>query len=708
MDDAPSIAAMEQPSVDDSREEARRRRLANLRPGAWKEAGCQRAPNGRVLPKHATQDGDGHQTATDNTQELLDHCDRVLAWPELTPEVRENLERRKRILRWCSPRTKNYKQNRWRVFKHCASHIADYIDLFVWQFNPLERGKEVAPFILWDFQKAALLGGDGEPGMLECYQQGKSLIIEKSRDMGGTWLLLILADHTCRFREWQKWLCISKDADSVDRQDDPDALFWKLDFIEQHLPSWLQQGRRRGKERKNNVVRYPRTNSTITGQASTGKAGVGGRASAIIIEEFGEIEEDKMVRARTASTGPRFFIGTHRGTGKEFYKLTQTPDIEKRVMHWTQHPRKNQGLYSYDRDERTGTGRLRYWEYVSGGRLREIAKPKVPYQAGFEFVTDGTPKGGPHPGIRSPWYDAKCKEIGDRRLIAMDLDIDARGSVSTPFDPAVIVRLQRHCRAPLWEGDVTADGDFIEAKGGPLKLWCCLLNGRPPDGEYAFGADVSAGTGATPSCLSAANCGTGEKVLEYVNAHIKPDAFAVLAVAVCKRFNNAILAWEHHGGPGVTFGNTLMGDCGYRNVYEQEDAIRKKLGGRPSLGSPGWRPMGSAKNILIQQYALALENGEYTNPSEPALDECGEFKYDGAGKIMHSKDVGTDPEAARENHGDIVIADALSCKLVRESGRLPSKQPREERPQLRPEDNILTVAGRRAQRERERRAQEWD
>ena len=56
----------------------------------------------------------------------------------------------------------------------------------------------------------------------------------------------------------------------------------------------------------------------------------------------------------------------------------------------------------------------------------------------------------------------------------------------------------------------------------------------------------------------------------------------------------------------------------------------------------------------------------------------------------------------------LVIADALSCKMVLDGGRLASRQPAQEPPQLRPEDNILTIAGRQAwHRKQEKEAAGW-
>src|SRR5260370_34363113 len=133
------------------------------------------------------------------------------------------------------------------------------------------------------------------------------------------------------------------------------------------------------------------------------------------IDEFSQIEEDYEVLHRTSdTTGCRIFNFTHKGLGTAAYELTQRVDMRKLNLHWSQHPHKKKGLYRYDTE----------------------AKHVVSLDAGFQhdpdysFITDGSPTGGPCPGLRSPWYDKECRRKGSARAVAMDLDIDPRGSVS--------------------------------------------------------------------------------------------------------------------------------------------------------------------------------------------------------------------------------------------------------------------------------------
>jgi hypothetical protein len=83
---------------------------------------------------------------------------------------------------------------------------------------------------------------------------------------------------------------------------------------------------------------------------------------------------------------------------------------------------------------------------------------------------------------------------------------------------------------PYWEGDVSFDpdsgkpGGLVRGSGGPLKLWTqpdgC---GHPRRASYACGGDISAGSGATNSCLALVDAGTGEKVGEYSSPFLRPE-----------------------------------------------------------------------------------------------------------------------------------------------------------------------------------------
>ena len=615
---------------------------------------------------------------------------------EIPKEIEENLELRHFLL----DKAKKDRTLQRALWLRCKHDILFFVNVFTFQFNPKKKGREaVGPFITWSFQDRMLLDRPettGRKGILWYYENDRTCVVEKSREMGASWIFLIFQVWLCLFHDYVQVLDISRSADAVDSKS-RNSLFAKIRFIHEHLPEWMT-----GTILHTNMYfEYKRTNSEITGEASTGRSGSGGRATVQFIDEFQEIKEDVKVRQNTASIGDcRFFNGTHLGTGTEFYELTTNKEIGKIVVHWTRHPDKNKGLYSYDVENH----KQRFWKYDEAtDKIVERPGPDIQYDPDFQFVQDGVPVGGPHPGIRSPWYDAKCVDIGNRHGVAMELDIDPKGAAKQFFDALLIDALKRkYAQRPWWEGDLLYDQDgypkgLVKADGGPLRLWLRLDdNGRPPQFPYGTGADIATGLGATPSTLSMGNCITGEKVVEYSNAHIDEKEFGIFAVALCRWFvdKNGIgakLCWERNGSCGVTFGNKVV-ELGYSNFYLHRPERGDKLKAAASE-SPGWLNNSKNKKVLLLEYSLALRDGHCLNPSERALDECLQIKYDNRGEIVHSRE-STGDEAARENHADLVMSDAQMNKMMQEVGQLASVVKKQEEKEKSSYPDPRTQAGR--------------
>lgn len=570
-------------------------------------------------------------------------------------ERQANLRYRLKLLKLCQGNRLNQKA----VLHACKVDLFFYVNTFVLQYNPKQVGGELGPFILWDFQEEAL-----RATIERLFVQRRRILWEKSRELGATWLALILFDWMGLFHDWKKFFAVSHSEDAVDRPDDPDTLFWKVNFMHRHLPDWLS----RDVSKRKLGFHYPATRSNFNGAATTERSGVGGRATALMLDEFSKHRKDREILGQTADTGPALIIGTHYGVGTAFYEISQMETTAKIVMHWSQHPEKKKGLYRYD--HRTNKVEVLDKSYV--------------YPEGFKFVMNGKPEGGPFPGLRSPWYDAECLERANTRDVAMHLDINPQGSVSQFFEPLVIRDLKVTCCVPpYWEGDVTLDRDtgrpecLSRRKGGPLKLWCHLdQRGCPPLGKYFVGSDISEGGGGSNSCLSIVD-GTdgtaryGEKVVEYVNPRISVDDFALVSTALCWLFadpngNPALLAFEMQG-PGLRYWKKIEEGTRFRHVYYRRDELVEygKITDRP-----GWVPDPKSKRLTLEDYRSALANGRFINRSELALDECLLFQYSPDGnRVYHSGELSqADPSGAGGNHGDRVIADALAWKLCKGRG----------------------------------------
>ena len=141
-----------------------------------------------------------------------------------------------------------------------------------------------------------------------------------------------------------------------------------------------------------------------------------------------------------------------------------------------------------------------------------------------------------------------------------------------------------------------------------------------------------------------------------------------------------------------------MEEIRFSNVYHMTDDRRLS---RKESDRPGWFSTADGKKDLLAHYQDSLFTRKFLNPSERALHQAGEFVYLPNGRIEHGGSTNSiDPTDRGDNHGDIVIADALVAKILRE------RQVREKRVEAGPP--VGSFAWRRAEARRELAASsEW-
>jgi hypothetical protein len=539
----------------------------------------------------------------------------------------------------------------------CKNDLLFYVNTFGWTFDPRTDDK-LLPFLTYPFQDDGLLT------IVDCVERGRDLVIEKSRDMGASWISLTAMEWMWHFHPGFSFLMVSRKEDLVDAPGDPDSLFWKIDFVHEKLPLWLKP---RLTRRKLNFTNLD-NGSTIDGESTTGAAGVGGRRSAMFIDEFSRIEEGNQLLAGTAdTTNCRIFNFTPFGTQNAAYRLARRGDLKKLRFHWSQHPEKAAGLYRYNEELR---------------RIEQLDKA-YEFPRDYPFVSDGK--------LRSLWYDGECARRANDREIAQMLDIDYAGSAFQFFEAPLIRDLQReYCRPADWEGDVVFDADtavpsgLLRQRGGNLRLWVTPRDdGRLPRPKrgFAVGGDLSQGTGATNSCLVVIDRDTGEQVGEYATPFLTPDKFAFAAVALCRWLvdaegNPARLCWEM-AGPGQLFARWVL-QLGFDNIYWRTNEQAAKWAQKPT-DTPGWFPSPDNKRNMLGEFKAALATRRCLMRSAEALEECLAFVTTARGTVEHTGQADTfdpetgkaDPTGAGVNHGDRVIAAGLAWKVaeVPEVGR---------------------------------------
>lgn len=507
----------------------------------------------------------------------------------------------------------------------CRDDFLFWINASGWIYEP--RDSIVAPFITWPFQD------DRSWKIVEAIGE-QDLTVEKSRDMGATWLIITVMQWLATFHENMSFLMISRIADLVDKRDDPKALFTKLDFQIARQPHWLLPRW----DRKAFHLLNLDMNSVIDGEATTESSSIGDRRTAILADEFREfpVGGKKFLDESRDVTRCRIFNSTPGGTQIWFYKLCKDPKRRKIQMHWTVHPEKAKGLYFVDQP------------------VRGHVNPEW---------------GGKKP--RSPWYDEQCDKSSGEWDIAQNLDMDHIGSAFQFFNEAVLSAAEgRDAKPPVAVGELEFDPDtlqpigFTEQPNGRLRLWVTIAaDGKPPmRNGYAAGHDVSMGSGASNSVAVVGCRQTCEQVAEFADPHVEPHDFARYCVALARWFHGAEMIWEDTG-PGGIFGSNVM-ESGYRNVYYRTDD--KKQGAKPT-DIPGWHPTTERKRAVLAELGRAIKQTAFAVRSAQLLAEMRHYIYDTDGTVRYMEDGETDdPSGAGANHGDRVIAGALCWHRVRQ------------------------------------------
>jgi len=559
-------------------------------------------------------------------------------WRNRVPtEYRQNLLWRREVHERAAE-DKNFREG---MIQACREDPIFWLNGFAHTYDPRVEPFPKIPFILYPFQEEAILRIIKAVG-------NHDLLIEKSRDMGASWINMAAIAYLWRFREDQSFLMVSRVEDYVDKAGNPKALFWKFDYLIDNMPAWLQPyGYDKSKHRSKMHIVNPETGSVVDGESTNQRVARGDRRTAILLDEFAAVEQGQSVLSATRDATPcRLFNSTPEGTNNAFYdtrkKMMELGGDNILRLHWSEHPGKAMGLYT--------TG--------DNGEFKQLDITHT-YSEDFRPRLDGK--------IRSPWYDYECDRAANPQEIAQELDIDYQGSGWQFFKPAKVEEyIRANVRPPIYVGDldhIAETGEptkFREDEEGRLKVWT-VLDGKyalPTDVRVTMGIDISAGTGASNSVITGYNSKTYEKVFEFASPYIRPEPLGVQAVALARWANGAFIIWERNG-PGRQTGAKIV-ELGYGNIYfqRQEEAISKNVS-----KIPGWASTRDSKLALVSEYRDRLEANTVVNYSRVAIEECLEYIYTPDGSVVHSSSTSKkDPTGAKANHGDRVIADALAVK----------------------------------------------
>jgi hypothetical protein len=221
-----------------------------------------------------------------------------------------------------------------------------FIENFCWTYDPRSKNKHL-PVVLFDYQK------DAVKYIVDHIDEGKNFLIEKSRDMGISWLIVYVFIWYWLFREGSNLLLGSYKEKLVDDGVNQDALFGKVEFTLKNLPKWiLPRGFNFRKHRTNLKLSNPENGNIISGDTMNPQFGRGARKTAIFYDELGFWESAKESWEAGADT-TACQIANSTANGKNFFWKLRSSGMDVLSLIWKLHPLKDERWYQFEKSRRT-------------------------------------------------------------------------------------------------------------------------------------------------------------------------------------------------------------------------------------------------------------------------------------------------------------------------------------------------------------------
>ena len=227
----------------------------------------------------------------------------------------------------------------------CKADPVFFINNFCW--TPNDKYKQYHfPFILYPFQE------DYINWLNKHIDEGKDALVEKSREMGVTWLTLTLFLWKWLFSDNFNCLIGSYKEAKVDNKT-KDSLMGMLDYQIRGLPSWMMPRKFVFKNHRLSMkLINPENQNIIEGDTMNAEFSRGSRKTCVFLDEgaFWEYFQDAWDSAGD-TTNCRITVSTPRGYNA--FAMLRDSGIDKMTMHWRMHPLKDEKWYEYEKARRS-------------------------------------------------------------------------------------------------------------------------------------------------------------------------------------------------------------------------------------------------------------------------------------------------------------------------------------------------------------------
>jgi phage terminase large subunit len=249
--------------------------------------------------------------------------------------LKEKLKERYKLVSEC----RDSIEKRKAALALCKKSVVYWVNNWVSTYDPRIR-PALIPFVLFPKQEAYL------HWRRERRLNKENGLIEKSRDLGLTWLNVADQTHSWLFETGYAGAFGSRKEILVDRKGDPNSIFEKIRIILRNLPDWMLPPDFSWNEHDNYLrIINPNRQNVITGESGF-NCGRGGRSTVYDLDEFAFLERpDQVDAAVSQNTDVVFYTSTPNGIGNLFYKKRHSNKIPVFTIRWQDHPKKDKEWY---------------------------------------------------------------------------------------------------------------------------------------------------------------------------------------------------------------------------------------------------------------------------------------------------------------------------------------------------------------------------
>ncbi len=240
--------------------------------------------------------------------------------------------------------------NEWDALKayYAAGNYADFISDWGVTFDPRnpERGlPSILPFVLFGKQREFV------DFVVRKWKAQRPGLVEKSRDVGASWLSTALACTLCLFHQGLAIGFGSRKEEYVDKIGTYKPLLPKARMFMENLPEELAGGWVPWRDAPYMRINFPSTGSLIMGEAGD-EIGRGDRASIYFVDESAHLERPELVEhSLSQTTNCRIDMSSVKGMNNPFAKKRHEGKVEVFIFDWRDDPRKDEAWYKKQEED---------------------------------------------------------------------------------------------------------------------------------------------------------------------------------------------------------------------------------------------------------------------------------------------------------------------------------------------------------------------